>query len=433
MPKLAHYGIIVWALFFAHIFTSNFFILRECLLRPRSCYKDVDTTSLSRVSPPVWPAFSKIFRDAPGVAERMHMPHDHDFRILVLNPGSTSTKVSVYANDQELFTEVAGHSAEELRPFPSILDQRSFRMRVIRNLLAEKNFDLKSLSAIAGRGGLVKPIESGTYAVNQNMLDDLGLEGANRHASSLGAFLAHDLGRELDRPAFIVDPVVVDELDPVARLSGHPDFPRLSVFHALNHKAVARQCARDMGLRYEYARLIVAHLGGGITVGAHRHGRVVDVNNGISSGAFSPERCGDLPSAALIEACFSGRHTREELLSLTNKRGGLVAYLGTNDLRECEKRLAAGDAQAALVVEAMAYQVAKEIGAMASVLEGLVDAVALSGGLAHSVRFVRAVTDRIRYIAPIKVYPGEKEMEALALGVLRVLTGESEAKIYAPG
>ena len=362
----------------------------------------------------------------------LNSSHD-DFKILVINPGSTSTKVSVYDRDREVFTQVVSHSVEELKPYPLILDQLMFRMNVIKKLLDEHNINTTELAAVAGRGGVLRPIESGTYIINQAMLDDLSSPAAHGHASSLGAFLAYELGRELDLPAYIVDPVVVDELSAVARFSGHPDFPRTSIFHALNHKAVARHCAKDISLRYEYARLIVAHLGGGITVGAHCNGQVVDVNNGlVGDGPFSPERCGGLPLADLIRACYSGRYTLDELIGFTNKKGGLVAYLGTNDLRECETLVNRGDAQAALVVEAMAYQVAKEIGAMAAVLDGRVDAIALSGGLAHSVRFVQAISERVRFIGPIKVYPGEKEMEALALGVLRVISGEADAKTYEP-
>ena len=354
-------------------------------------------------------------------------------RVLVINPGSTSTKVSVYENDREIFTVTASHSAEELKPYPSILEQRPLRMGVIKQVLAERGLDLSGLTAIAGRGGVLKPIESGTYSINQEMLDDLSSPAIHGHASSLGTFLAYEFGRELGIPAYIVDPVVVDELSAVARVSGHPDFPRGSIFHALNHKAVARQCARDIGLRYEYARLIVAHLGGGITVGAHCNGLVVDVNNGLAGeGPFTPERCGGLPLTDVVRAAYSGKYTLDELLAIANKKGGLVAYLGTNDLRECEKRMAQGDAQAALVVEAMAYQVAKEVGAMAAVLEGRVDAIALSGGLARSIKFVRDISERVRFIGPVRVYPGEKEMEALALGVLRVLYGECEPKTYGP-
>ena len=349
----------------------------------------------------------------------------------MLNPGSTSTKISVYRNDRESFATTINHSVEELNPYPSILSQLAFRMRVVKKILSDNDINLSTLSAIAGRGGVLKPIESGTYIISQEMLDDLSSPAAHGHASSLGAFLAYELGRELRIPSYIVDPVVVDELSDVARLSGHPDFPRKSIFHALNHKAVARQCAKNIGLRYEYARLIVAHLGGGITVGAHCNGQVVDVNNGlIGDGPFSPERCGGLPLAEVIQAAFSGKYALDELVGFTNKKGGLVAYLGTNDLRECEKMINSGDSYAALVVDAMAYQVAKEIGAMASVLEGRVDAIALSGGLAHSIRFVTAISERVRYIGPVKVYPGEKEMEALALGVLRVISGESEPQTY---
>ncbi len=354
-----------------------------------------------------------------------------DFLILALNPGSTSTKIALYANEREIFSAAAAHSVEELQNYASVMEQLPFRLEIIKKMLTKHQADLKGLSAIAGRGGVVKPIESGTYIIDEEMLGDLKLPAASGHASALGAFMAHQLGRELNVPAYIVDPVVVDELSPVARLSGHPDFPRSSIFHALNHKAVARRCAADLGLDYECARLIVAHLGGGITVGAHCHGRVVDVNNGLlGDGPFSPERCGGLQVADVIKAAHKRQFSLETLLSITNKKGGLAAYLGTNDLRDAEKRIEAGDSYAALVVEAMAYQVAKEIGAMAAALEGKVDAIAITGGLAKSFNFVRTVSDRVRFVAPIRLYPGEKELEALALGVLRVLVKHSEPKRY---
>ncbi len=351
------------------------------------------------------------------------------FRILALNPGSTSTKVSVFEDEHESFTVTVRHPAAETARFKTVLAQLDFRADAVKASLAD--WDLASFDAVVARGGLIKPIESGTYAIDEAILEDSKDPANAKHASSLGAILAHELARELGLPAYIVDPVVVDELEPVARLSGAPGFPRTSIFHALNQKAVARQCARDLGLAYEDARLVVAHLGGGISIGAHRYGRVIDVCNALSGeGPFSPERCGALPAAEVIRACFSRRHTREEWLDLTRKTGGLLAYLRSNDLRECEDRIKKGDPESYLVVEAMAYQVSKEIGAMAAVLRGRLDAIVLTGGLAYSQRFVGSIKDRIDALAPVRVYPGEKEMEALALGALRVLRGLEKVKEY---
>ncbi len=357
---------------------------------------------------------------------------DKSYLILVLNPGSTSTKISVYENERERFTATVRHPAQEMARFQSIPEQLGFRLETVKKALAA-DWAGAAFDAAVGRGGLVQPIASGTYAVNDLMLADLRGPGAARHASSLGAVLAHEFGREWGRPAFIVDPVVVDELEPVARVTGLPHVARSSILHALNQKAVARQCAADLGLKYEQARLVVAHLGGGISIGAHRGGRIIDVNNALTGeGPFSPERCGGLAVAEVINLCFSGRYTQAELLSFTNKNGGLTAHLQTNDLRECENRIERGDRQAAVVVEALAYQVSKEIGAMAAVLSGRVDAIALTGGLAYSAGLVARIEGRVKALAPVRLYPGEKEMEALALGALRVLRGEEEAKVYAP-
>ena len=349
--------------------------------------------------------------------------------ILVINPGSTSTKISVFENETERFSRTIAHPVQDLKDFKTPLSQIEYREKAIRAALEE--WGRRSFDAIAARGGLVKPIASGTYLIDEALLADSRNPATARHVSSLGAILADNLGREMGIRAYIVDPVVVDELEPVARLSGAPDFPRCSIFHALNQKAVARLCAEDLGLKYEESRMVVAHLGGGISVGAHRCGRVIDVNNALNGeGPFSPERCGGLPAADLIKACFSQKYSQEELLSLTNKSGGLAAYLGSTDLRECEAGLMRGDELSHLVFEALAYQVAKEIGAMAAVLNCRLEAIVLTGGLAHSARFTEAIKNYVSALAPVKVYPGEREMEALALGVLRVLRGRETAKNY---
>lgn len=351
------------------------------------------------------------------------------FRILALNPGSTSTKISYFENELEKRVLVIRHSNEETAAFATVLDQFDFRFDAIKKVLAQ--WGINALDAIVARGGLLKPIESGTYTIGEELLHDSRDPEAACHPSSLGALLAHELGQSFGVISYIVDPVVVDELEPVARLSGAPEFPRTSIFHALNQKAVARLCAQELGKNYENSRMIVAHLGGGITIGAHRYGRVIDVNNALSGeGPFSPERCGALPVADVINACLSKDASLSELAALTKKNGGLTAYLCTNDLRKCESRIMKGDAESFLVVEAMAYQVSKEIGAMLAVLQGHVDVIILTGGLAYSERFTAAIKNYVSTFAPVRVYPGEKEMEALNMGVLRVLRGQERAKDY---
>ncbi len=353
------------------------------------------------------------------------------FKILVINPGSTSTKISVFEDEEEILKENIHHSKEELEPFEKIVDQYEFRKKIILETLQKKGFDLRQLSATVGRGGLLRPIPGGTYRVNERMLHDLRIGLQGEHASNLGGILAHEIAKPLGIPAFIVDPVVVDEMEPIAKLSGLPEIERRSIFHALNQKAVARQAAADMGKKYEEVNFIVVHLGGGISVGVHRKGRVVDVNNALNGdGPYAPERAGGLPVWDAMKLALSGKYTEQELKKKLAGKGGVVAYLGTNDMREVEERVKAGDEKARLVFEGMAYQVAKEIGAGATVLKGQVDAIIITGGLARSDMFVGWVKERVSFIAPVKVYPGEDEMRALAMGVLRVLRGEEEAKEY---
>ena len=359
-------------------------------------------------------------------------------RILAINPGSTSTKIALYQGSDELFEKTLRHPAEELEVFGSIAEQLSFRRQVILDALAESGTSLKAIDAVVGRGGLTHPMEGGTYAVNQRLLEDLEKGVLGEHASNLGGILAHALAEEIAQASkregvrsFIVDPVVVDELDPLARLSGLPDIPRVSIFHALNQKAVARLAARELSESYERCNFVVAHLGGGITVGAHRRGRVVDVNDGLNGeGPFSPERSGGLPALPLAKLCFAEGAQLSEIKGKLKGKGGLAAYLGTSDGREVSKRAKAGDKKAALVYEGMAYQVAKEIGGMATVLEGDVDAVLITGGLAYDDGFVEWIRRRVEYIAPVMVFPGENELAALAAGALRVLQGKEEAKVY---
>ncbi|KAF0994575.1 butyrate kinase [Geobacillus sp. TFV-3] len=358
---------------------------------------------------------------------------EQKFRILTINPGSTSTKIGVFENERPLLEKTIRHEADVLRQYKTIADQYEFRKQTILQALDEEGINLSKLSAVCGRGGLLRPIEGGTYRVNETMLEDLRRGYSGQHASNLGGILAHEIASALNIPAFIVDPVVVDELDPIARISGFPLIERRSIFHALNQKAVARRVAKQLGKRYDELNLIVAHMGGGITVGAHKQGRVVDVNNGLDGeGPFSPERAGTVPAGDLVALCFSGEYYREEIMNMLVGGGGLVGYLGTNDAVKVENMIEDGDEKAKLVYEAMAYQVAKEIGAASAVLSGKVDAIILTGGLAYGKSFVEQITRRVQWIADVIVHPGENELQALAEGALRVLRGEEEEKVY-PG
>lgn len=353
------------------------------------------------------------------------------YRILVVNPGSTSTKIAVFDEEKEIFKVNLSHPLEEIQKYPKIIDQFEFRKEVILNELARAGIPKESLKAVVGRGGLLRPIPSGTYAVTEKMLEDLRAEVQGEHASNLGAMIAHTIASELNIPAFIVDPVVVDEMEEVARITGLPMIRRRSILHALNQKKVARQAARDIGKPYEELNLIVVHLGGGISVGAHRKGRIVDVNNALNGdGPFAPERAGSLPAADLVELCFSGRYSKAEIKKMLAGKGGIVAHLGTNDVRAVEEMVKNGDPKATLIIQAMAYNVAKWIGVMATVLEGRVDGIVLTGGLAYYTYFVDLIKQRCSFIAPFYVYPGEDEMRALLEGALRVLRGEEKARIY---
>ncbi|TVQ38421.1 MAG: butyrate kinase [Spirochaetaceae bacterium] len=353
------------------------------------------------------------------------------YRILAVNPGSTSTKIAVFDDDLQRFECVIRHDSGQLAPFATIGEQYEFRKSVILDQLVKNGFEAASLHAVVGRGGLIHPVDGGTYAVNDLMLTDLKRGVLGEHASNLGGLIAREIADERGCPAFIVDPVVVDELEPVARYSGVPEIERSSIFHALNQKAVARRAAQARGGAYQDYRFIVVHMGGGITVGVHRNGRVVDVNDGLNGeGPFTPERSGGLPALKIVTLCFSGSVVENELARRIKGSGGLVAYLGTNDAREVNRRIEAGDSQALAVYEAMAYQVAKEIGAMAVVLEGRIDAILLTGGLAHDRRFCGWIEQRAGFLAPVEVYPGEDEMRALAGGALRVLEGRESVREY---
>lgn len=355
-----------------------------------------------------------------------------DIRILAINPGSTSTKIAVYAGISPVFVKNISHSNGDLAHFEKITDQYGYRKDIIYKELQEAEIMLDLIRAVVGRGGLLKPIPSGVYAVNEKMKADLRNSPMGEHASNLGGLIADDIARSLpDAKAYIADPVVVDELQDIARIAGHPVFKRISIFHALNQKAVARAHAKSIMKSYEDLDLIVVHLGGGITIGAHQKGKVIDVNQGLDGeGPFSPERSGTLPSGDLIRTCFSGKYTEKELLKMVKGEGGMVAHLGTNSAYDVELRVEAGDEEAKLIFDAMAYQVAKFVGAMSTVLYGHVDGILITGGIAKSPWFVNRIMERVHRIAPVYVYPGEDEMRALAMNGLMVLKGEVEPKEY---
>jgi butyrate kinase len=358
---------------------------------------------------------------------------EQEHRILVINPGSTSTKIGVFDNEISVLEKTLRHDSDVINSFENIIDQYEFRKKTILETLDLEGINISKLSAVCGRGGLLRPIEGGTYSVNEAMLADLRAGFAGQHASNLGGILAYEIASGLNIPSYIVDPVVVDELDSIARISGFSMIERKSIFHALNQKAVARRVAKDLGRKYEELNLIVTHMGGGITVGAHKQGRVVDVNNGLhGDGPFSPERAGTVPAGDLVGLCYSGSFYREEVMKKLVGQGGLVGYLGTNDAVKVEKMIENGDEKAKLVYSAMAYQVAKEIGSASAVLGGKVDAIILTGGLAYGKGFVKEISERINWIADVIIQPGENELQALAEGALRVLRGEETEKEY-PG
>lgn len=353
------------------------------------------------------------------------------FEILVINPGSTSTKVGWFKGDKEVLSKNILHSKKELQSFKGIIDQLNFRMDAILNFLKAQNKEIKEFDAVVGRGGLLRPIQSGTYRVNEKMLKDLQIGLLGEHASNLGGILANQLATIASIPAYIVDPVVVDEMDPIAKITGRPEIKRKSIFHALNHKATARLVARKMGKKYEEVNLIIAHLGGGISVGAHKKGRVVDVNNALNGdGPFAPERAGGLPVWDTVNYFLCNNLTPEEIKRKLTGDAGVSAYLGTNDMREIVVRVKEGDKKAKEIFDALVYQVSKEIGKLAPVFSGKVDEIVLTGGLSNEEVFVREVKKRVEFIAPVYIFPGEGEMKALAEGALRVLRGEEEAKEY---
>lgn len=352
-------------------------------------------------------------------------------KVLVINPGSTSTKIAVFEGEQEVLNETVRHDSEELGKFDAITEQYDFRSDMIKNILREKGISPDSFDAVIGRGGLLKAVPGGVWAVNSRMIEDLRRGVNGQHASNLGGLIAHEIAAISEAPGLIADPVVVDELQDVARISGHPELPRLSIFHALNQKAVARRAAAEIGKKYEETNFIIAHMGGGISVGVHERGRVIDVNNALNGeGPFSPERSGTLPAGQLVELCFSGKYEKKEIMKMLKGKGGYMAYLGTADGREVEKRVMAGEKEAELVFRAMPYQVAKEIGALATTVGGEIDGIILTGGLAYSERMMSMIRERVSFLGRVFAYPGEGEIEALRDAALRVIRGEEKAQEY---
>ena len=353
-----------------------------------------------------------------------------DYTILTINPGSTSTKIALFRNEELIWNVTIRHTSAEIGRFHSIPDQFEWRLGLVLEALEDKGVDIRLLSVVIGRGGLVKPIEGGIYHIDDAMLRDLR-ETHNQHASNLGAPIALAIAEKAGIKAYIADPPTIDELQLTARISGIKELPRISIFHALNQKAVARLYAHTNGRRYKDLNLIVVHMGGGISVGAHRKGRVVDVNNAFNGeGPLAPERAGTLPAGQLVDLCFSGRYTQAELKKLCCGRGGIMDWLGTNSIIEVEKRAKAGDEEARLMLETMCYTISKTIGSMAAVLCGDIDAIILTGGLANNEDIVERIMEHCSFLAPIAVYPGEDEMQALAESGLMLLRGEAEAKSY---
>lgn len=352
-----------------------------------------------------------------------------NYRILAINPGSTSTKIALYENGKEIFCNTLEHPAKELEKYNKIQEQFEMRKDVVLSFLKEKGYDIRELSAVVGRGGMVPHVKSGAYKINDIMVDRLKNNPVIEHASNLGALIAHEIASSIGVSAFIYDSVRVDELKPIARISGMPDIPRESTSHALNSRAMAMKVAKKYRKKYSDMNFIVAHLGGGISLSAHEKGKMVDVMPD-DEGPFSPERAGRVPCKALIDLCYSGKYDKTTMSRKLRGNGGLKAYLNTNDAREVEKMIENGNEEAKLIYEAMAYQIAKGIGEMAAVLEGNVDAIIITGGIAYSNLMTSWIIKRVEFIAPVEVMPGENEMESLALGVLRVLKGEEPAREY---
>ncbi len=350
--------------------------------------------------------------------------------IVAINPGSTSTKIALYMETQCIEVENLYHSSEEIAKYETIYDQKDMRTEVIMNWLKNQNIDLKDIAAIVGRGGLLRPMPGGTYRVTEKMIEDLKIGYQGQHASNLGGIIAYSIAKDLNIPSYIVDPVAVDEIEDVARISGMPEIPRRSLVHALNSKAVTRRICEKTNKKFEDSSFVVAHLGGGISVSPIKNGRIIDTNNANEDGPFSPERAGGLPVGEVVKLAFSGKYTQPQLKKKMIGQAGLTGYLGTNDGRLVDERIKQGDKKAELIFHAMAYQIAKEIGAMSTVLCGKVDAIILTGGLAYNKRLTDWITEMVSFIAPVEIVPGENEMLALAQGAFRVLKKQETEKIY---
>jgi butyrate kinase len=350
--------------------------------------------------------------------------------ILVINPGSTSTKIGLFKDSQEVKERELNHSPQELEKFSSNLEQLDFRLENVMQALKEWQIKPDDLSATIGRGGPLKPLEGGVYKVGDALMQDLQSGKLVDHASILGGLIAFKVARKSKIPSFIADPVSVDEFEDIARISGHPELPRLSLSHTLNIKAVVKEVAQENSKKPEDVNYVVAHLGGGISIAAHRKGRQIDVNNANDAGPFSPERCGTLPLTGLLKLCCSGNYKYSDLKKKFIGKGGLIAYLGTGDCREIAKKIDEGDKEARLILEAMAYQIAKEIGAMATVLKGEVDGIILTGGVAQSEKVVNWIKERVSFIAPVILKPGQNELKSLALHAVSALKNPQIAKDY---
>lgn len=355
---------------------------------------------------------------------------DGQYLILAINPGSTSTKISLFKDEHCIASESLSHNVEELKKYNKIYDQREMRTEVIMRWLDKQNISVKQLSAVVGRGGLLRPMSGGTYKVTEKMLEDLKIGYQAQHASNLGGIIAHIIAEKANIPAFIVDPVAVDEIEDVARISGLPEIPRRSLVHALNIKAVIRRVCSEQNKSFDKSSFVVAHIGGGISIAPVRNGRIIDVDHANAEGPFSTDRTGGLPVGDLVKLCYSGKYTYDEVKKKLIGQGGLTAYLGTNDGREVNRRIDEGDKKAELILNAMSYQIAKTIGSMAVQLEGKIDGIILTGGMAYNKKLTDYIEKMVKFIASVILVPGEEEMLALAQGALRALKGEEIPKIY---
>ncbi|MCT4604906.1 MAG: butyrate kinase [Marinisporobacter sp.] len=354
---------------------------------------------------------------------------DQNYKILAINPGSTSTKIAIYENNKEIYKKSIEHTSEEIEKYKHVADQYEMRKEALMNFLKEINFDVKELAAVVGRGGLLPPVQSGAYRVNESMVERLAKRPVIEHASNLGAIIAYEMAKPLDIPAFIYDSVAVDELEDIAKISGMADIKRDSFSHALNMRAVGIKVAKELGKEYTDMNLIIAHLGGGMSVSIHKKGKMVDIVSD-DEGPFSPERAGRVPCKRLIQLCYAGKYDKNTMKKKLRGKGGLISYLGTNSALEVEEKIKNGDEYAKLIYEAMAYQIAKGIGELATVVEGDVDRIIITGGIAHSKMITEWIQKRVQFIAPVQIAPGENELKALAQGALRVLKGDEIAHEY---